>query len=61
MKFTKIPKNSDIECAVCHEPAELVLKFTRRDVGDIHFFVCQKCFERLKNDFKNNNLTEIKI
>ena len=60
MRYAKIPDRFDIKCVICHDRADYCLKFTRRDVGDIHSYFCKRCFTRFKNDFRKDNLKEIK-
>ena len=58
MRFAKIPEKFNFECV---QKADYVLKFTRRDTGDIHSYFCERCFKKFKTNFRKDNLTEIKL
>lgn len=61
MRFAKIPEKFNFEYVICHQKADYVLKFTRRDTGDIHSYFCERCFKNFKTNFRKDNLTEIKL
>ena len=59
LKFMKFKDKSDIRCKLCINPADRLMCFDTKNDGRINVFICERCFNKLRTDFKKGNVKEI--